>query len=187
MNSADLDAQTVARALEDFFQAMDLRTERNVRVAKRVTSMLRVGMASIALFAALMAIMIWVFTDRIREITGVLATMHGEFTQMSENMSDMRSIITTMEQDMASFAVVTDQMRSMRTTISGMNDNVGLMAGRMDVMNTDVNLITTSVTHMGQSFRLLSPAVSDIGTSVGRGAAPMNTFNNFFPFSRMLP
>jgi phage-related protein len=184
MNS-EQESQLVARALDDFFQAMELRTERNVRVAKRVTGMLRIGVISAAMFAALLTGMIWAFTDRVREMTGVLGTMHTEFVRMSDNLSEMRRVISAMERDMASFTVVTGEMRLMRTTIAGMNADMATIAGRMAAMDGDVSLITGNVAGMNQSFRLLAPAVAGIGAHVEKGAAPVRGFNNLFPFSWM--
>jgi hypothetical protein len=53
---------------------MALRTERNVRVAKRVNVMLRTWMLGMVLFGILMAAMIWAFTDRVRVMIDVLGT-----------------------------------------------------------------------------------------------------------------
>jgi uncharacterized protein YoxC len=187
MNPSEIDSETIARALDDFFTAMALRTERNVRVAKRVTLMLRVGMISFALLAALMTAMIWAFTDRVRTITDVLGTMRSEFSKMADNMTEMHATLSRLELDMASFSVVTDEMHLMRSTLSTMNSDVDAMAGHINVMHVDVDLVTGNVAQMNQAFRLLTPSVAGIGASVNQGAGPMKTFNNFFPFSRMLP
>ena len=187
MNPSDLDAAAVARALDDFFKAMDLRTERNVRVAKRVTVMLRVGVLSLALLGLLMAGMIWAFTDRVRVMIDVLSTMRTEFSEMAGNMSKMRQILGGLEQDMVSFSVVTKEMHVMRSTVSAMRVEVQEIAGRMATMSGDVTLVAGNVANMNQSFRLLSPSVSGIGVKVDRGAGPMKSFYNLFPFSGMLP
>ena len=185
--TSDRDSEVVAQALQEFFRAMELRTQRNVRVATRVTTILRVAMVSFVLFGFLMAGMIWVFTDRIRVVTEVLGTMRIEFSQMAKNMSEMHDTLGGLERDMVSFSVVANEMHVMRTTISAMNAEVKEMAERMGRMSGDVNLVTGHVVDMNQSFRLLSPAVTGIGANVNRGAAPMKTFDDLFPFSRMLP
>ena len=186
MDPSKLDSETVSRALDDFFRAMELRTERNVRVAKRVTAMLRVGMVSFALVAALMTAMIWAFTDRLRAVTGVLDTMRTEFTDMADNMSVMRSTLESLERDMASFSAVAEEMTGMRATVSGMTDEMNTMTSRVATMNSEVGLITGYTANMNQSFRLLSPSVAGIGANVAHGSAPMKTFNQVFPFSGML-
>jgi hypothetical protein len=187
MNPSEFDAAAVSRALDDFFRAMDLRTNRNVRVGKRVTLMLRVGVVSLVLLALLMAGMIWAFTDRVGVMIGVLGTMRTEFSGMAGNMTEMHRILGGLERDMASFSVVTDEMDVMRSTVSEMTGEVQEMAGRMAIMSGDVNLVTGNVANMNQSFRLLGPSVSAIGAKVDRGSGPMKTFYDVSPFSGMLP
>jgi len=187
LNPSDLDSQAVVRALDDFFRAMDLRTQRNVRVAKRVTAMLRVGVISFSAFALLMVAMIWVFTDRVRVMVEVLGTMRIEFGQMADNMTHMQAILGHLEKDMASFSVVTEEMHVMGSTVAGMRGDVQEIAGLMGTLSDDVTMVNGHVAGMNQSFRLLSPAVSGIGASVDRGSAPIKTFYNLFPFSGMLP
>lgn len=186
MNSSDADSELIARAMDDFVQAMDLRTERNVRVARRVTAMLRVGVVSFALFGVLMAGMLWAFTDRVRVMIDVLGTMRAEFSQMSNNMSEMRGTLTSLERDMTAFSDVTDEMRVTRQTVSAVNGAVQEMSGRTAAMSTDFDLVTAHVAQMNQSFRQLSPSVAGIGANVDQGSGPMKTFNSMFPFSWML-
>jgi hypothetical protein len=187
VNPTDAERKALERALEDFSEAMALRTERNVRVAKRVTVMLRTWMLGMVLFGVLMAAMIWAFTDRVRVMIDVLGTMRVEFGEMSDNMAHMRGTLARLEQDMAAFSVVTGQMQVTRETVSALNREVRTMASRTAVMSVDTDLITKNVYQMNQSFRLLTPAVARIGVSVDQGAAPARTFNDLFPFSRMLP
>lgn len=186
MDPPNLDSETLARAMDDFFQAMALRTDRNVRVGKRVTAMLRIGMVSFALFAALMTAMIWAFTDRVRVMTDVLGTMQTQFTEMADNMTTMRSTIDGLERDMRSFSVITAEMQTMRSTVSGMKSDMNIMSDRVSVMNSEVALITGNTAQMNQSFRVLSPSVARIGAAVAHGSGPMKTFNNLFPFPWML-
>ncbi len=187
MNPSELDSQAISGALDDFFRAMELRTQRNVRVGKRVTAMLRFGVVSFAALALLMAWMIWVFTDRVRVMVEVLGTMRIEFSQMADNMSSMQTIIGGLEKDMASFSVVTEEMDVMQSTVAGMRGEVEEIAALMGTLSGDVTMVNAHVSGMNQSFRLLSPAVTGIGASVDRGSAPMKTFYNLFPFSGMLP
>ncbi len=187
MNPSELDAAAVTRALDDFFRAMDLRTARNVRVGKRVTAMLRVGVVSLVFLGLLMAGMIWAFTDRVAVMIEVLGTMRTEFSGMADNMTKMHRILGALEQDMASFSAVTDEVDVMRSTVSEMRGEVQEIAGRMAMMKGDVNLVSVHVADMNQSFRLLGPSVSGIGAKVDRGAGPMKTFYDMFPFSGLLP
>ena len=186
MNPSDADSEHVARAMDDFVQAMDLRTERNDRVARRVTATLRVGVVSFALFGVLLAVMLWAFTDRVRVMIDVLGTMRTEFSQMSDNMSEMRGTLSRLERDMTSFSDVTAEMRVTRETVSAVDGAVQEMAGRTAVMSTDFDRVTAHVAQMNQSFRQLSPSVAGIGANVDQGSGPMKTFNSMFPFSWML-
>jgi hypothetical protein len=164
-----------------------LRTDRSVRIGKRVTAMIRGGAVGFVIVALMMSWMIWVFTDRVGVMVAVLGTMRVEFSQMADNMSRMQTIIGGLEKDMSSFSVVTEEMRAMQSTMAAMRGDVQDMAGQIATLSGDVTLVTGHVGGMNQSFRLLSPAVSGIGASVDRGSAPMKTFYNLFPFSRIMP
>jgi hypothetical protein len=187
LDPSNAERELLAKALDDFTEAMRLRTERNVRAAKRVTVMLRAGMLSTVLFGALLAGMLWAFTDRVRVMIDVLSTMRVEFGEMSGNMADMRATLTRIQEDMAAFAIVTNEMHLTRQTVSALNRDVGDMASRTALMSAETDLITKNVYQMNQSFRLLTPSVGRIGVSVDQGAAPAKTFNNLFPFSWMPP
>lgn len=187
MASPGIDTDTLAEAIDDFMRAMELRRRANLRVAKRVTAILRIGMLSVAVFAALLAGMIWTFTDRTRVMTGVLGTMYTEFAGMAENMVQMRGTLGRIDQDMAAFTSVSGDMNRMRATISAIEDEVDVMAAEVGAMRHQVGQMAGHTIHMDQSFRLLAPAVSAIGATVARGSEPVKTFNRFFPFPRTLP
>lgn len=186
MTQSDPERELLVQALDDFNKAMALRTERNVRAAKRVTVILRAGILSIVLMGSLMAAMLWAFTDRVRVIVDVVSTMRLEFKDMSDNMAKMRVTLGRIENDMTAFSVVTGEMHFTRDTVGNMNADVQAMATQMDVMTTDIDLITADVFRMNQAFRLLAPSVSRIGANVDQGSAPAKTFNSVFPFSWMM-
>jgi len=187
MNPSDADSELISRAMEDFVRAMELRTVRNVRVAKRVTAMIRFGAVGFALLGVLMGVMIWAFTDRVHLMTGVLSTMQIEFGQMSDNMAEMRRTLDRLQKDMASFTSITEEMHVTRGAVSAMNGGVQEMGAQTEAMSRDFELVTRHVGEMTQSFRLLSPSVAGIGVNVDQGSGPAKTFNRWFPFPGMLP
>jgi hypothetical protein len=187
MNPSDPDSELVSRAMDDFFRAMELRTVRNVRVAKRVTVMIRVGAVGFALLGVLMGAMIWAFTDRVHVMTGVLSTMRMEFGKMSDNMAEMRETLDQLQKDMTSFTAITNEMHVTRQSVSAVNTGVQEMGAQTAAMSNDFALVTRHVGEMTRSFRLLAPSVAGIGANVDQGAGPAKTFNNWFPFRGMLP
>ena len=58
MDITENEAAQMRQAVVDFKKAMELRSELNLRVARRVTSILRVGMFSFAVVTVLLVVML---------------------------------------------------------------------------------------------------------------------------------
>jgi hypothetical protein len=177
----ETDGDAMARAVEDFRHAMQLRRAITLRVAKRVTALLRIGIFSVAFFAILLTVIIWIFTDRTQDMTAVLGTMQEQFAGMADNMDSMRTSLARIENDMAAFTIVSHEMNGMRATIAAIDDEVGRMGAQVGLIRQHVTLVGGHTVNMAQSFRLLTPAVSSIGARVAKGSEPSKTFNRVFP------
>lgn len=182
MDLSDKQADDVRKAIADFKKGMELRGELNLRVARRVTSILRAGMFSFGIIAVILVGMLIAFTSRVSDMIVVLDTMRVQFSAMSSDMQKMNAIVANMDQNMQSFPVISGELGTMRTNVSAMNSNLQSMSEKVRRVEGTMRAITTNVGHMNQSFRQLEPSVRGLGGNINNASEPMKTFNSFFPW-----
>ena len=89
--------EQILRATDEFRKAMEIRGAMNIRVAKRVTSILRISMVSFGLVTLVLLIMLFAFTSKMDEMIVALNTMNGQFSSISKDMTKMRASVSSME------------------------------------------------------------------------------------------
>jgi len=179
--SADQEKQ-FRQAAKDFSKAMEIRTSLNLRVAKRVTAILRVGMVSFGVVAILLLSMLYAFTSKMDAMIVALDTMNHQFSSMSEDMTLMKTTMHSMERNIAHMPAVTLATRDIRNTIGGMRTEVDGMKKTVANLNYEVYGITNQVGNMTWQMSQLDPAVRYMGRDVNRMSGPMRMFNQFNPF-----
>jgi hypothetical protein len=179
--SADQE-KLIRQVAEDFKKAMQIRGSMNVRVAKRVTAILRIGMVSFGIVTIILILMLYAFTSKMSEMIVVLDTMNTQFTTMSEDMAVMRVTLTKMQHNIAYVPAITHATVGIRNTVGGMRAEVDGMRGTVASVNDEVYGITNQVSNMNLQMRSLDPAVQHIGRDVYRMSGPMRLFNDFNPF-----
>lgn len=173
--------QQIRQATEDFRKAMQIRSSMNLRVAKRVTLILRISMVSFGLVSLMLLLMLFAFTSKMDEMIVALNTMNGQFSSMSKDMTTMRSTIYSMESNISYVPVITQVTRDISGTVGDMRTEVEGMEGIIANLNRDVYGITHQVNNMTGAMRSLDPAVQYIGRDVNRMSGPMRLFNNINP------
>lgn len=182
MDLSEKQAEDVRKAVADFKRAMELRGELNLRVARRVTSILRAGMFSFGVIAVILVGMLIAFTSRVSDMIVVLDTMRVQFSAMSADMQKMRTVVARMDQDMQSFPIVAGELNTMRSTVTEMNANMISMSDKVTGVEHKMRSITANVGQMNQSFRYLEPSVRGLGGNINSASEPMKNFNSFFPW-----
>lgn len=182
MDVSENQAQGLRQAVADFKQAMELRGELNLRVARRVTSILRAGMFSFGVIAVILVGMLIAFTSRVSDMIVVLDTMRVQFSAMSSDMREMRAVIAQMDQDLQAFPAVVAELDGMRSVVGQMNTNLQSMSKKVTGVENRMQTITLNVDHMNQSFRHLEPSVLGLGGNINKASEPMKNFNSIFPW-----
>ncbi|MEN8169686.1 MAG: hypothetical protein ABFS08_05635 [Pseudomonadota bacterium] len=170
------------QATEDFRRAMGIRNAMNVRVATRVTAILRIGMVSFGVVTIILLLMLYAFTSKMDEMIVALNTMNKEFTSMSKDMTMMRTTLGGMERNISHVPAITKATRDISTTVGTMRTEVVSMDKTIANLNYEVDGITNQVGNMTWQIRSLDPAVQNIGVDVNRMSGPMRMFNIFSPF-----
>ena len=173
--------ERIRRATEDFRKAMEIRSSMNVRVAKRVTAILRIGMVSFGILTLILLLMLYAFTSKMDDMIAALHTMNRQFTSMSEDMTKVSSTMFIMERNIAHVPVITQATMGIGSSVAEMRTEVDSMKGTINSLNHEINALTTQVTNITWQIRSLDPAVQHIGTDVNRISGPMRLFNKFNP------
>ena len=173
--------QKLLQATEAFRAAMHVRNSMSVRVAKRVTAILRIGMVSLGLVTIILLMMLYAFTSKMDEMIIALATMNEKFSSIAQDMTTMRTTLTGMEHNISSVPAIVQATTDMTGTVGEMRTGVGNMNETIGNLNSGVHAITNQVGNMAWQLRSLDPAVQNMGHDVNRMSGPMRMFNIFNP------
>lgn len=173
--------ERIRHAMQDFSRAMEIRSAMNLRVAKRVTAILRIGMVSFGVVTLILVLMLYAFTSKMDEMIVALNTMNGQFSSMSKDMTKMKMTLYNMEQNIAYVPVITLTTSNMSNTVGGMRAEVDGMKDIIAGLNFQVYGITDKMSNITGQMSALDPAVQHIGRDVNRMSGPMRLFNKFKP------
>ena len=87
----------IRQAVAYFRRGMEIRSGLNLRIAKRVTLMLRTGIVSMGVITVIMVVTLMAFNNKLVEMNTVLDTMNQKFGSMSADMGQMQVVIKQMD------------------------------------------------------------------------------------------
>ncbi len=171
------DDQLAQSTIQKFNHTLELRNQMHIRVAMRVTSIIRVGMISIgglvvAMFL-LVSLLLWKFQDMVNAMT----TMNQHFSIMSDDMGKMREMILKMDQSMQPMPAITHNVQTMDQSVMAMNQNMDMIAAKMINMDYTMQQMRANVMRMTNTFGGMDQAVYGIGRDVNVMSQPMKDFN----------
>ena len=172
----------IRQAVADFKRGMEIRSGLNLRVARRVTAILRIGILGMGVITLLLLVMLYAFNSRLVAMSAVLATMNQQFQSMSADMNEMTATVRTMKQNVSFMPAMVDETTKMRTSVSTLNHNITGMTGKVSGIQTSMTGITGDIGHMTHTFRMLDPAVQNMGTDINKLSKPSRMFNSIMPF-----
>ncbi|MBF0185658.1 MAG: hypothetical protein HQM06_14905 [Magnetococcales bacterium] len=170
------------QAVIDFREAMRLRGSLNLRVAIRVTTVLRTGMISLAVVAVVFLLLLALVSSKLEFMIGVMDTMNTQFTSMAKDMAQMRQVIERMDTYMASLPPIVGEVEQMNGTVSALGGDIQVIAKRVHQIEENLGGITVSVDAMSKTFQGMDLTVRGIDFNVHRMSRPMKMFNNMVPF-----
>ncbi|MBF0097595.1 MAG: hypothetical protein HQM04_13840 [Magnetococcales bacterium] len=171
----------VQKAVGDFKEAMKIRSGLNLRVAVRVTTILRTGMISLAVVAIVFLLLLALVSSKLEFMIGVMDTMNSQFSSMAKDMAVMRQVIEQMDAHMASLPVIVNEVGQMHGSVAALNTDIQVIAKKMHQIEQNLGGITTSVDAMNTTFQGMDMTVRGIDYNVHRMARPMKLFNNIVP------
>jgi outer membrane murein-binding lipoprotein Lpp len=175
--------QRLLEATEAFRAAMHIRNSMSVRVARRVTAILRIGMVSLGAVTVILLMMLYAFTSKMDEMIVALDTMNQKFSSMAQDMTTMRTTLVGMEHNISHVPAIVQATADITGTVGEMRTGVGDMQTTIGDLNTGVHAITNQVGNLTWQLRALDPAVQHMGHDVNRMSGPMRMFNIFNPMN----
>jgi methyl-accepting chemotaxis protein len=173
--------QRLLQATQDFRTAMEIRNSMSVRVARRVTAILRIGMVSLGVVTVILLMMLYAFTSKMDDMITALDAMNEKFSSMSLDMTTMRSTLSGMERNIAHVPAITRATTDITTNVGEMRSGVDNMHETMGKLSNEVHAINSQVGNMSWQLRSLDPAIQNMGHDVNRMSGPMRMFNIFNP------
>lgn len=85
-------------AMSDFHQAMQLRDELTVRIARRTTQIIRVSLLLMIVLSMSLFYLVWSLSDDMDEMTVHMISMSDSVARMEHSMNDMNQSMLHMNQ-----------------------------------------------------------------------------------------
>jgi len=170
------------KGIEHFNDAMDMRTEMNIRVAKRVTALVRGIMVSLGILLMGGFYLLIVLKSHLGDLTLTVQTMNNHMSVMTRDMKDMRYYVSDMQKDMESMQIIVTQVQNMQMDVAKISSSVGKLSGSMLLINQDMVSITQDINGMTTNFHYMEQSVHQINRDVDTMASPMRSWNAFSPF-----
>jgi uncharacterized protein YoxC len=182
----ELDDQAMLReSIAKFKTALDYRDVSHLRIAKRVTLIIRIGMISLAVIALALLLLVFVLTYYIQDAITALETMNRHFRSMQTDMVVMKSKVSEMDTRVASLPMIVNSVSSMDQAVGALNADIGIMLGKIRSMNLHMNDLTGNVATMTNQFAVMDASVYAIARGVNTMSSAMRPLNNLidlFPF-----
>ena len=169
-------------AVEHFNHAMALRTEMNIRVAKRVTYTVRGIMIGVGIMLVVVFLLLRTLSKHNSDLMHTVDTMNINMASMTVDMGQMRQIMRRMDENVASMAIIVNEVDSMQHDVTAMNASIGKLTESMGTIDHNMTVMTHDITRMTQTFAAMEHTVRGIGGDVNQMANPMKTWGSFFPF-----
>jgi hypothetical protein len=175
------DQQRLEEIAVKFRQILDQRFEMQLRVARRTTAIIRIGMISLGVMAVSMLFLVLTLTYQMTPMIAAVQTMNAHFTNISNNMVTMRDAIQEMDGNVAHMPAMATEMAQMQQSVREMTGSMDTLAQRMRNLDGNMAGITTSVGRMTSTFAVMNQTVSGMNYDVNRMSGPMKTFNSVMP------
>jgi methyl-accepting chemotaxis protein len=146
----------VSSTMKDFLTSMEYSREMSIKIGKRTTQIIRMGMLSVFILGAVM--------------TYLITTMAGDFGRMTENMIAMSGYMKSMDKN---FAEVSGRLAHMDLTLTGMSKSVYVLPE----MNQTMNILGRSTYQMSTDMHVMASDLSAMQADVSSMSMNLDTMD----------
>ena len=176
------DDELVRDAMRRMEHAIEVRNSMHLRIANRVTSLIRVGMISLGMIALAFLSLMLILSLKLETMITAMETMNKHFRAMSDEMATMKQKIIVMDTSVQSMPLIVAKVQEMDRSVNSMTQDMAILAERMNAMNGKISTVSANVARMTDTFVSMDQAVYGIGRDVNTMSAPMKDFNGFRSF-----
>ena len=171
----------IQEGMAHFQRAMAYRSEMNIRVARRVTSLIRWLLFGAAAIQIVGFFLISLLSSHMNDLITTVTTMNQHMTSMTADMGVMRRTMERMESDVRAVNTITTEVGEMRGEMEGMDGHVTTIAEKLQRVNANMSVMSRDVDAMSRNLVVMQHNIGNIGGSVNRMAAPIRMFNQMNP------
>lgn len=172
----------IRQAVADFRRGMDIRSGLNLRIAKRITWILRTGSVSMGVITVIMVFAIMAFNNKLVEMNSVLDTMNQKFGSMSTDMGKIQVVLKQMDRNITYLPGIVDETGAMKDMMQIMRGDIGAVSGSVANLQVDLTGITGNVDNMTRTFRGLENTMQYLNADINKMSGPSRMFNKTMPF-----
>ncbi|MDM8545656.1 hypothetical protein [Candidatus Venteria ishoeyi] len=176
------DQELICQSAEKAFHSVEIRSQMQLRLATRITAIIRVGMISIGAMSIAILFLILVLSYYLKDMIVAMEVMNNHFSSMSSDMAVMEQRIAKMEQAVVAMPDIVTNVKTMNQSVAFMTHDIHTISASMDNMQNRVNSVSNNMVTMSQTFHAMDGAVYGIGRDVNTMSDPMKGFNMFRSF-----
>ena len=168
---------TLEQALHKFETIMQYRSDMYTRLAARVRTVVRSGMAIISMVALLLFFLLYTLASQMQHASKSTKNIQANVSIVSDNMNQMTTLIANLEKRLQVMETIQLTMGNITLNTGGMVQNVGELNSEMNAMKQRMRNINSSLYRMSQSMSGIGGAVNRVGRDVGSMSQPASPFN----------
>lgn len=167
-------------ALHKFENIMQYRSDMYMRLAARVRTVVRSGMAIISVGAFLMFFLLYTLASQMQHAAESTKSIQANVSMLSHDMNRMNGLVASLENRLQVMESIQLNMDDITSNTGGMVKNVGELNSEMLMMKRRMHKINSSLYRMSQSVSGIGGAVNRVGKDVDSMAKPASPFG-FMP------
>lgn len=171
------DDEVIVDIQRRFNRILEQRSEMHLRVAKRVTAIIRVGIFSVGAVALGYAVLLYELMGHFDSTATILATMNKSFGVMTQDMGRVRQSIASMNQSVSVMPAIVQHVETISSSVDTMNQDVGRLYGEVGSLDGHMIGVAINVNRMNHTFGGMNHTVLGIGREVDTMSGPMKVYN----------
>jgi len=160
-------------AIEKYQEAMGYRQEMSLRVARRMTVVIRGIIGVFALVLISLFLLVAVLINHMNDLINTVDTMNYHFTSMTKNMKEMRQNVASMERSMKVMPTIVNEVDGMTSNVLVMSGSMNVLADKMDKINSHMSVMDNDINVMANTFQQMESTVRRIDVDVNEMSSPM--------------
>jgi methyl-accepting chemotaxis protein len=177
LDLSEVDPKSILDLGQRVQHILAMRGDLSLKVATRVTFLIRFTMILFGGLAISMLVMMLIMSSKMGDLTGAIDNMNAHFTHMTEDMKVMRAHVSKMEQSIQAMPNMLTQVDAMNNSMGQMNGSVANMSDDMTSIRQNMDTMRVSVDQIDNNFAHMEQSMGVMRQDVNQMSKPMRLFN----------